>query len=150
DRVLAFSEEGAFVRQFGGEGDGPGEFNGPAALDVDAAGDDWVADERNERIEQVEQSGKIIAKFGSEGSGPGAIELGFPMGLLAGPDGAIWVSDSPDDRVQKWILASSSDTQEVISTYDTLGRITSYEDADGNRATTTYDLLGRPFTMNDG
>jgi RHS repeat-associated protein len=42
------------------------------------------------------------------------------------------------------------DTQETSVIYDTLGRATSYKDADGNTATTTYDFLGRPMTTNDG
>jgi RHS repeat-associated protein len=42
------------------------------------------------------------------------------------------------------------DTQALTTTYDTLGRITSYEDADGSKSTTTYDLLGRPVTTSDG
>ncbi|MEU0092051.1 DNRLRE domain-containing protein [Kribbella sp. NPDC006257] len=41
-------------------------------------------------------------------------------------------------------------TAEIIRTYDTLGRITSYQDADGNVSITTYDLLGRPATSSDG
>lgn len=39
---------------------------------------------------------------------------------------------------------------EIISVYDTLGRVTSYTDADGNVSTTTYDLLSRPVSFNDG
>jgi RHS repeat-associated protein len=39
---------------------------------------------------------------------------------------------------------------EVIRAYDTLGRMTSYTDADGNASTTTYDLVSRPATTNDG
>jgi RHS repeat-associated protein len=42
------------------------------------------------------------------------------------------------------------DSQAVSTTYDALGRATSYEDADGNKATTTYDSLGRPATTTDG
>jgi RHS repeat-associated protein len=42
-----------------------------------------------------------------------------------------------------------TDTQAVTTTYDALGRVTSYEDADGNKATTTYDAQGRPVTMAD-
>jgi RHS repeat-associated protein len=41
-------------------------------------------------------------------------------------------------------------TSEVVRTYDTLGRLTSYKDADGNLSTTTYDLLGRKATSSDG
>lgn len=42
------------------------------------------------------------------------------------------------------------DTQASTTSRDTLGRVTSYEDADGNTATTSYDFLGRPVTVNDG
>jgi RHS repeat-associated protein len=45
---------------------------------------------------------------------------------------------------------SSCDTQEVKTTFDTLGRVTEYKDADGNASGTTYDLLGRPVTTSDG
>jgi RHS repeat-associated protein len=42
------------------------------------------------------------------------------------------------------------DTQATTTTYDALGRVTDYEDADGVTAETTYDYLGRPVTVNDG
>ncbi|MET7426033.1 RHS repeat-associated core domain-containing protein [Dactylosporangium sp. NPDC005555] len=35
------------------------------------------------------------------------------------------------------------------STYDTLGRVITYQDADSNVTTTTYDLLSRPLTVTD-
>ncbi len=41
------------------------------------------------------------------------------------------------------------DKQATTSTYDSLGRPTSYEDADGNKASTTYDLLSRPVSVTD-
>jgi RHS repeat-associated protein len=44
---------------------------------------------------------------------------------------------------------SEFDNQALTTTYDALGRPTSYEDADGNKATTTYDLLGRAATTSD-
>ncbi len=48
------------------------------------------------------------------------------------------------------VSAAGAVTAEIIRTYDTLGRITSYQDADGNLSITTYDLLGRPATSSDG
>ena len=42
------------------------------------------------------------------------------------------------------------DTQATTATYDTLGRATSYQDADGVTAKTTYDFLGRPASVEDG
>lgn len=38
----------------------------------------------------------------------------------------------------------------VSRTYDSLGRMTRYTDADGVTSTTSYDLLSRPTTTNDG
>lgn len=42
------------------------------------------------------------------------------------------------------------DTQATTTSYDALGRVTTYQDADGNTATATYDLDGRVATFNDG
>ncbi len=42
------------------------------------------------------------------------------------------------------------DSQATTTTYDALGRVETYEDADGNRTTATYDLDGRPATVTDG
>lgn len=42
------------------------------------------------------------------------------------------------------------DDQAITTTYDALGRVTKYQDADGNTATATYDLLDRPVTTSDG
>ena len=45
---------------------------------------------------------------------------------------------------------SGFDTQAITTNYDALGRVTSYEDADGNKAETGYDSLGRPISFTDG
>ena len=42
------------------------------------------------------------------------------------------------------------DTQATTTTYDALGRVETYEDADGNKSKTTFDSFGRPSTFNDG
>ena len=47
-------------------------------------------------------------------------------------------------------LVSGTVTAELVRGYDTLGRQTSYTDADNVTSNTTYDLLGRPATTNDG
>jgi len=46
--------------------------------------------------------------------------------------------------------AGGAVTAEIVRGYDALGRQTSYTDADGVTSTTTYDLLSRPATTNDG
>jgi YD repeat-containing protein len=46
--------------------------------------------------------------------------------------------------------AGGTVTAENVRTYDSLGRLTGYTDADGNPSTNTYDLLSRLATTNDG
>jgi RHS repeat-associated protein len=48
------------------------------------------------------------------------------------------------------IDASNNVTAQIIQQYDTLGRMTSYTDADGNVSTSTYDLLSQVATNSDG
>jgi RHS repeat-associated protein len=47
-------------------------------------------------------------------------------------------------------MSGSTVTARVTRVYNTLGQLTSYTDTDGNTSTTTYDVLGRPVTTNDG
>jgi RHS repeat-associated protein len=44
----------------------------------------------------------------------------------------------------------SLDTQQLSATYDKLGRLTKYEDADGNKSEISYDAYGRPVYIHDG
>ncbi|WP_422750489.1 RHS repeat-associated core domain-containing protein [Micromonospora sp. WMMD1219] len=48
------------------------------------------------------------------------------------------------------INGSGSVTAEIIRAYDSLGQMTSYTDADGTVTTSTFDIAGRPATVNDG
>lgn len=45
---------------------------------------------------------------------------------------------------------SGNVTGQIVRVYDTLGRITSYTDADGTQSTTEYDLLSRVSASSDG
>jgi YD repeat-containing protein len=45
---------------------------------------------------------------------------------------------------------SGAVTAEIVRGYDSLGRLTSYTDADANTATTTYDIASRIATFHDG
>lgn len=46
--------------------------------------------------------------------------------------------------------AAGAVTSRITRVYDSLGRLTSYTDADGNTSTTTYDLMSRLVSTNDG
>ncbi|GAA1550286.1 hypothetical protein GCM10009789_00100 [Kribbella sancticallisti] len=54
------------------------------------------------------------------------------------------------DLLRSQSVTGGTVTAEIVRTYDTLGRVTSYKDADGNISTTEYDLLGRQSKTTDG
>ncbi|MET8094439.1 RHS repeat-associated core domain-containing protein [Micromonospora sp. NPDC005220] len=62
------------------------------------------------------------------------------------------VYDQPSGQAvrSQTVNGSGSVTAEIIRAYDTLGRMTSYTDADGTVTITTFDIEGRPATQNDG
>jgi RHS repeat-associated protein len=147
-RVEVFSETGAFVRQFGSPGAGDSQFQRPDSIEVEANGNVFVGDE-SDQIRVFNQSGDFLAKFGAPGTGAGQFNLSWPMGIAADGKGTLWISDTGNNRVQKWQQINRFDSQATTVSYDELGRPTSYEDADGNVSKTTYDLEGRPVTTTD-
>jgi trimeric autotransporter adhesin len=86
-------------------------FCGPEHLDVDAAGNVYVADTYNHRIRVIDTNGIITTIAGSgvdgySGDGGSALEayLSEPSGIAVGPDGDIYIADSANNRVRKVVL----------------------------------------------
>ena len=62
NEVRVFSKTGAFVRVFGRKGQGPGEFDSPADLDV--SGDRiYVTDRFNKRVQVLDRKGSYLGGF---------------------------------------------------------------------------------------
>jgi DNA-binding beta-propeller fold protein YncE len=97
-RVLVFTREGEFVRQWGGEGSAPGELKDPFGIAVDADGFVYVADQSNHRIQKFSREGEFITQFGVHGGGPG--QLIFPSDVAVNAHGNVYVADSDNGRVQ--------------------------------------------------
>ncbi|MFI6095659.1 RHS repeat-associated core domain-containing protein [Lentzea sp. NPDC051213] len=62
----------------------------------------------------------------------------------------VYDKDSGNPVETQSLAADGSVTARIKRTFDQLGRLTSYTDADGVVATATYDLLSRPATTDDG
>jgi len=148
NRMEAFTTSYAYSRQFGKEGSGNGELKRPAAVDVDESGNVWVGDVGNNRVQKFSEAGGYLQKFGTGGSVEGQFAFSAPMGLALDSKGNVLVADPGNNRIEKW-STSGFDTQETKVTYDKLGRVETYEDADGGKAETKYDSFGRPSTMSD-
>src|SRR5690606_2779603 len=56
-RVLKFSPDGDFIKQWGSRGDGPGEFAVAHSIQIDADGNVYVADRENFRVQIFDTEG---------------------------------------------------------------------------------------------
>jgi hypothetical protein len=84
-RIVKFSKDGKFIKEFGKKGTGPGEFDGPHALAFDSKGRLFVGDRTNNRIQIFDQNGKFIAEWK---------QFGRPSGIFITKDDTIYVTDS--------------------------------------------------------
>jgi RHS repeat-associated protein len=121
NRVEVFSEAGTFIRQFGTKGSADGQFTHPDVIDV-VNGKVWVGDEANSRVQQFDESGKYLGKFGTAGSGEGQFSFGWPMGIAADSQDHVWVSDTKNNRVQRWQVPQNA--SETSYEYDQAGNLT--------------------------
>lgn len=81
----------------GKRGDGPTEFNFPAALTVHD-GSIWVGDTLNFRVQQLDgKSGEFRSEFGQLGDAPG--EMPRIKGLAVDARGHLWISDAHLDQI---------------------------------------------------
>ncbi|HET7417080.1 MAG TPA: RHS repeat-associated core domain-containing protein [Solirubrobacterales bacterium] len=102
--------EGTYFRTaFGTLGSGKGQLSSPHALATDSAGNVWIADTENSRIEEFNAKGEFLSQFGSLGSGEG--QLNHPRGLVIDAAGHIWVADTGNNRVQEFSAEGKYMTQ---------------------------------------
>jgi len=79
--VFRFDRSGDFLGEFGGYGEGPGQFGSAGAIAVDQSTNDvYVADLG--RIERFDASGDYLSQFGSMGTRPGQFaSAGLPIAV---------------------------------------------------------------------
>ena len=83
-------------------------FNGPKELDIDKDGNIYVVDTENQAIRRIDaKSGKVSTvagsgKLGNTGDGGPATKatLGRPHGVVAGPDGRIYIGDTQSHKIR--------------------------------------------------
>jgi len=99
-RVQLFSNSGRYVKQWGGEGHGPGKFYFPEGIAVTETGHVLVADTQNHRIQRFTAQGVYITKFGRHGGPNDAFGFDEPHGIAVSNTGRTYVCDYGNGRVK--------------------------------------------------
>ena len=106
DRVQAFAPTGEYLRRWGGpfglniRGSLNGWFDTVTSIAVDSAGNVFVADFHNHRVQKFAPDGTFLCAFGEPGSELG--QFGYVNAVAVADDGSVFVTDLTNHRVQKW------------------------------------------------
>ncbi len=126
---------------FGGSGSGIGQLNTPNGIAVDTAGNVYVADADNDRIQKFDDDGTFITKWGSHGSGDGQFDK--PWSVAVDAAGNVFVVDMSNYRIQIFNIHGN-----LIDTWGGIGEFNIPTgvavDAAGNVYVTDY---GTPYTQ---
>jgi predicted membrane-bound mannosyltransferase/DNA-binding beta-propeller fold protein YncE len=144
---------------FGSQGSEPGQLNAPRGLAFAPDGSIYVADSRNHRIQHFTADGQLLKSWGTFADiAKGEAPLGTfnePWGVAVGPDGAVYVTDTWNHRVQKfskdgvplkaWGVFGLSDTPGALYgprgiTVDSQGRV--FVADTGNKRIVIFDSNG--------
>jgi ABC-type Fe3+ transport system permease subunit/DNA-binding beta-propeller fold protein YncE len=87
-----------FLDAIGHAGTGPGEFNRPEGLCVDAHDRIYVADSCNHRIQVFSTEGRLLRTYGKAGTGRG--ELSYPYDVCVDAAGRQYVCEFGNSRIQ--------------------------------------------------
>jgi 6-bladed beta-propeller len=84
-RVVKFSKDGKFIKEWGKLGSGPGEFRNAHALAMDARGRIFVGDRGNARLQLFDRDGKFLAEWK---------QFGRPSGMFIDKDDKLYAIDA--------------------------------------------------------
>jgi len=89
-RVVKFSKDGKFIKEWGKLGTGPGEFRNAHAAAIDSRGRLFVGDRGNARLQIFDLDGTFIAEWK---------QFGRPSGLYIDKDDKLYVIDADSTAV---------------------------------------------------
>jgi sugar lactone lactonase YvrE len=89
-----------YLGSFGSPGSGSGQLGGPNGIATDDAGNVYVADTYNLRVQKFSPTGTHLLTFGSPGIADGKFQ--FPYGIDVDDEGFIYVSDLARGDLQKF------------------------------------------------
>lgn len=108
-RIQVFDKQGKFLRKWGSEGNGEGQFEVPNFVcfldgkETINPAEVYVSDFNNHRIQVFDKQGRFLRKWGSEGSGDGQFQRPYGMCLRKygqKGDAEVYVCDRDNHRIQ--------------------------------------------------
>jgi sugar lactone lactonase YvrE len=147
-------------RIIGTKGNEPSQMATPHNLAIAPDGSIYVADAGNNRIEHFSAEGAFISAWGTYGAANGNTPaapgtFNDPWGIAVGPDGSVYVSDTWNNRIQKftangefvkeWGVSGQGETPFALwgprgVVVDTKGQV--YLSDTGNKRIVIYDSAG--------
>ncbi len=85
NRVVRFSRDGTYIKEWGRKGSGKGELSEPHTIAMDSRGRLFVGDRENNRIQIFDQNGGYLDEWR---------QFGRPSGIFITADDTIYVADS--------------------------------------------------------
>jgi sugar lactone lactonase YvrE len=85
NRVVKFSKDGKFIKEWGTKGSGPGQISEPHTIAMDSRGRLFVGDRENNRIQIFDQDGTYITEWR---------QFSRPSGIYITRDDTMYVADS--------------------------------------------------------
>ena len=113
-RILRYTSDGRKVSEWGSPGTGPGEFNLPHSIAVDADGIVYVADRENGRIQRFERDGTFLGEWPDYGKT-------FSLGLASG---SVWLGTQPRNEPNVspgWLIQVDPETGSVVGYVNATG-----------------------------
>lgn len=98
-------EKPTYSSSFGTLGSGDGQLKAPGDIAADSAGNLWVVDKGNNRIEKFDSMGKFLLKFGTLGAGNG--QFNRPTAIAVASNGDLLVTDAGNARVERFSSAGT-------------------------------------------
>jgi DNA-binding beta-propeller fold protein YncE len=94
-RVVKFDKNGKFLMTWGTKGKGPGQFDLPHSIEIDAQRRVYVADRSNSRIQIFDENGKYLSEWDN---------IRQPYHIMITADQHLWVADGVTNKFLKYDL----------------------------------------------
>jgi DNA-binding beta-propeller fold protein YncE len=111
-------DTGAVLWSVGGYGTGNGKFSDPRDVGIDSAGNIYVADTANVRIQKLDMNGNFVAAW----KGPTGDTVGSPIGISVStvPSGGgsvdrVFIADAQKKKVRVWNTALTQQVMTAVS-----------------------------------